>query len=168
MATDNDGERLAFREAGRAVISWVLGAEVRDISIKPEEANLKWFEAGYFLNENDTKILEQGSPSNQDLERYKNQLMVWQAGYLAELMAFPGTQPERPKEFDYETELVIRIIHEQTQQFVGKPGVTASLKVRYRNITPIGEPLRLTAWIHEDRGRRVTARASHKEVTFRK
>ena len=108
--TDNDEERLAFRETGRAVISWVLGAEVRDISIKPEEANLKWFEAGYFLNENDTKILEQGSPSNQDLDRYKNQLMVWQAGFLAELMAFPKTQPEKPREFEYVTELVKRII----------------------------------------------------------
>ena len=48
----------------------------------------------------------------------------------------------------------------QAQLFAGSPGVTATLSVRYRNITPLDEALRLTAWIHEDRGRRVTARAT--------
>lgn len=48
----------------------------------------------------------------------------------------------------------------QAQRFVGKGGVTASLHVRYRQITPLDEVLRLRAWVHEDRGRRVTARAT--------
>lgn len=48
----------------------------------------------------------------------------------------------------------------QAQQLVGKAGVTASLQVRYRNITPLDEELRFTAWVHEDRGRRVIARAT--------
>ena len=48
----------------------------------------------------------------------------------------------------------------QAQQAVAKAGVTASLRVRYRHVTPLEELLRLDAWIHEDRGRRVTARAT--------
>ena len=48
----------------------------------------------------------------------------------------------------------------QAQQSVDKAGVTAKLEVRYRHITPVGELLRLRAWIHEDRGRWVTARAT--------
>jgi len=48
----------------------------------------------------------------------------------------------------------------QAQQLVRRAGVTASLHVRYRAITPLDEELRLTAWIHEDRGRRLTARAT--------
>jgi acyl-coenzyme A thioesterase PaaI-like protein len=48
----------------------------------------------------------------------------------------------------------------QAQRFAGRAGVTATLEVRYRQITPLGEPLRMTAWIHEQRGRRVTARAT--------
>lgn len=48
----------------------------------------------------------------------------------------------------------------QAQGLVGKTGMTATLSVRYRAITPLGEPLRLTAWIDEDRGRRVKAKAS--------
>lgn len=48
----------------------------------------------------------------------------------------------------------------QAQQLVRKAGVTATLKVRYRDITPLDEELRLTAWIHADKGRRVIARAT--------
>ena len=48
----------------------------------------------------------------------------------------------------------------QAQQEVEKAGVTASLNVRYRHLTPLDEVLRLEAWIHETRGRRVTARAT--------
>jgi acyl-coenzyme A thioesterase PaaI-like protein len=48
----------------------------------------------------------------------------------------------------------------QAQQLVRKAGVTATLKVRYRDITPLDEELRFTAWIHADQGRRVTARAT--------
>jgi acyl-coenzyme A thioesterase PaaI-like protein len=48
----------------------------------------------------------------------------------------------------------------QAQQLVRKAGVTASLKVRYRDITPLDEELSLEAWIHEARGRRVIARAT--------
>lgn len=48
----------------------------------------------------------------------------------------------------------------QAQQLVQKAGVTATLKVRYRDITPLDQELQLRAWIHEDRGRRVVARAT--------
>ena len=48
----------------------------------------------------------------------------------------------------------------QAQQEVKKAGVTAKLEVKYRHITPLDEPLRFRAWIHEDRGRWVTARAT--------
>jgi acyl-coenzyme A thioesterase PaaI-like protein len=40
------------------------------------------------------------------------------------------------------------------------PGVTATLEVRYRHVTPLEEPLHLEAWIESDRGRRLTARAT--------
>ncbi|MBW2361088.1 MAG: PaaI family thioesterase [Deltaproteobacteria bacterium] len=40
------------------------------------------------------------------------------------------------------------------------PGMTAVLKVRYRQITPVKQPLRFEAWIHEQRGRRTVARAT--------
>jgi len=46
------------------------------------------------------------------------------------------------------------------QSLADSPGVTASLTVRYRSVTPIEEPLELEAWIHEDRGQRVVARAT--------
>jgi acyl-coenzyme A thioesterase PaaI-like protein len=46
------------------------------------------------------------------------------------------------------------------QQLLKQAGVTATLSVRYRDITPLDEELRLEAWIHEDRGRRVVARAT--------
>ena len=37
-------------------------------------------------------------------------------------------------------------------------GVTAILKIRYRNITPIDEDLRFEGWIHRDRGRTLIVR----------
>ena len=40
------------------------------------------------------------------------------------------------------------------------PGVTATLEVRYRNVTPLDEPLRFESWVESDRGRRLTARAT--------
>jgi acyl-coenzyme A thioesterase PaaI-like protein len=46
------------------------------------------------------------------------------------------------------------------QRLTGKQGVTATLKVRYRNITPIDEDLRFSAWIHEDRGRVLIVRGT--------
>lgn len=48
----------------------------------------------------------------------------------------------------------------EAQQSARKAGVTASLTVRFRHITPLDEPLRLDAWIHEERGRRIVARAT--------
>jgi acyl-coenzyme A thioesterase PaaI-like protein len=39
-------------------------------------------------------------------------------------------------------------------------GVTATLEVRYRHLTPIEEPLRFEAWIDEDRGKQLVARAT--------
>jgi hypothetical protein len=40
------------------------------------------------------------------------------------------------------------------------PGVTATLEVRYRNVTPIEQELRFEAWIAEDRGRRIVIQAT--------
>jgi hypothetical protein len=40
------------------------------------------------------------------------------------------------------------------------PGVTATLEVRYRNVTPLEQELRFEAWIAEDRGRRIVAKAT--------
>jgi acyl-coenzyme A thioesterase PaaI-like protein len=40
------------------------------------------------------------------------------------------------------------------------PGVTATLEVRYRAVTPLLEPVRFEAWVESDRGRRLTARAT--------
>jgi hypothetical protein len=40
------------------------------------------------------------------------------------------------------------------------PGVTASLEVRYRHVTPLEQPLCFEAWIAEDHGRRIVARAT--------
>lgn len=39
-------------------------------------------------------------------------------------------------------------------------GVTAKLEVRYRHITPLDELLHFEGWVEEDRGRRLTARAT--------
>jgi acyl-coenzyme A thioesterase PaaI-like protein len=47
-----------------------------------------------------------------------------------------------------------------TQRMMDKPGVTATLTVKYRHITPIEEDLFLRAWITEDVGRRITAKAT--------
>jgi acyl-coenzyme A thioesterase PaaI-like protein len=46
------------------------------------------------------------------------------------------------------------------QRLTEKQGVTATLKIRYRNITPIDEELRFSAWIHEDRGRVLIVRGT--------
>lgn len=40
------------------------------------------------------------------------------------------------------------------------PGVTASLEVRYREVTPLERPLRFEAWVASDRGRRIVAHAT--------
>jgi acyl-coenzyme A thioesterase PaaI-like protein len=40
------------------------------------------------------------------------------------------------------------------------PGVTATLEVRYRAVTPLDEPVTFEAWVESDRGRRLTARAT--------
>jgi len=47
-----------------------------------------------------------------------------------------------------------------TQVLADAPGVTASLTVRFRAVTPIDEDLDFEAWLHEDRGRRVVAYAT--------
>jgi len=46
------------------------------------------------------------------------------------------------------------------QRLSEQQGVTATLKIRYRNITPIDEELRFSAWIHEDRGRVLIVRGT--------
>jgi acyl-coenzyme A thioesterase PaaI-like protein len=46
------------------------------------------------------------------------------------------------------------------QRLTQKQGVTATLKIRYRNITPIDEELRFSAWVHEDRGRVLIVRGT--------
>jgi len=46
------------------------------------------------------------------------------------------------------------------QGLVDARGVTASLTVHYRQVTPLDEDLRFEAWIHERSGRRVLARAT--------
>lgn len=40
-------------------------------------------------------------------------------------------------------------------RLIGAMGATASLKVDYRSPIPIGEPLRLRAWIHDRQGRKI-------------
>ena len=47
-----------------------------------------------------------------------------------------------------------------TQRMMEKPGVTATLTVKYRHITPIEEDLLLRAWIVEEVGRRIIAKAT--------
>jgi acyl-coenzyme A thioesterase PaaI-like protein len=46
------------------------------------------------------------------------------------------------------------------QGLVQTKSVTAILKIRYRNITPIDEDLQFRGWIEEDRGRTVIARGT--------
>ena len=47
-----------------------------------------------------------------------------------------------------------------TQRMMEKPGVTATLTVKYRHITPIEEELVLRAWVVEDVGRRIVSKAT--------
>ena len=47
-----------------------------------------------------------------------------------------------------------------TQRLMEKPGVTGRLTVHYRHITPIEEELTLRAWVTEDVGRRIVAKAT--------
>ena len=47
-----------------------------------------------------------------------------------------------------------------SQGLAEAPGVTATLRVRYREVTPLDEELRLEAWIHRDSGRRIVARGT--------
>jgi acyl-coenzyme A thioesterase PaaI-like protein len=46
------------------------------------------------------------------------------------------------------------------QGLAGTRGMTALLKVRYRQVTPVAQDLRLEAWVHEQRGRRTVTRAT--------
>ncbi len=47
-----------------------------------------------------------------------------------------------------------------TQRMMEKPGVTATLTVKYRHITPIEEELLFRAWVTEEVGRRIVAKAT--------
>ena len=47
-----------------------------------------------------------------------------------------------------------------TQRMMEKPGVTGRLTVHYRHITPIEEDLVLRAWVTDDVGRRIVAKAT--------
>jgi acyl-coenzyme A thioesterase PaaI-like protein len=47
-----------------------------------------------------------------------------------------------------------------TQRMIDQPGVTATLSVKYRHITPIEEDLVLRAWVIEDKGRRIVSKAT--------
>jgi acyl-coenzyme A thioesterase PaaI-like protein len=47
-----------------------------------------------------------------------------------------------------------------TQRTMAMPGVTGRLTIHYRHITPIEEDLVLRAWITEDVGRRIVAKAT--------
>jgi len=47
-----------------------------------------------------------------------------------------------------------------TQGLGETKGVTATLKIRYRHVTPLDEDLRFEGWIHEDRGRTLIARGT--------
>ncbi len=47
-----------------------------------------------------------------------------------------------------------------TQRLVDRPGVTGRLTVHYRHITPVEEELVLRAWVTEDKGRRILAKAT--------
>ena len=46
------------------------------------------------------------------------------------------------------------------QILAGSRGMTAVLKVRYRRVTPLEQPLRFEAWVHEQRGRRTIIHAT--------
>lgn len=46
------------------------------------------------------------------------------------------------------------------QGLLDAPGVTAILRTRFREVTPLGEELRFRAWIHEQRGRRIVIKGT--------
>ncbi len=46
------------------------------------------------------------------------------------------------------------------QGLVGTQGVTAVLTIKFRHVTPVNEDLRFEAWVHEQRGRRLVAKAT--------
>ena len=46
------------------------------------------------------------------------------------------------------------------QGLLDAPGVTAILRTRFRELTPLAEELCFRAWVHEHRGRRITLRAT--------
>jgi hypothetical protein len=46
------------------------------------------------------------------------------------------------------------------QSLVDAAGVTAVLRTRFREVTPLGEELRFRAWVHDRRGRRIVIRAT--------
>jgi acyl-coenzyme A thioesterase PaaI-like protein len=46
------------------------------------------------------------------------------------------------------------------QELADAPGVTAILRVRFRNVTPLDEDLRFEAWIADQRERRLVAKAT--------
>ena len=48
----------------------------------------------------------------------------------------------------------------QAQGFTSESAVTATLKVRFRHVTPVDEDLLFEGWVHEDKGRRIVARAT--------
>lgn len=47
-----------------------------------------------------------------------------------------------------------------TQRMTDRPGVTGRLTVHYRHITPVEEELTVRAWVTEDVGRRIVAKAT--------
>ena len=46
------------------------------------------------------------------------------------------------------------------QGLLDAPGVTAVLRTRFREVTPLYEDLRMRAWVHEQRGRRSIIRGT--------
>ena len=46
------------------------------------------------------------------------------------------------------------------QGLAGTQGVTAVLTVKFRHVTPVNEDLRFESWVHEQRGRRLVAKAT--------
>ena len=48
----------------------------------------------------------------------------------------------------------------EAQGLTSESAVTGILKVRFRHVTPVDEDLLFEGWIHEDKGRRIVARAT--------
>ena len=46
------------------------------------------------------------------------------------------------------------------QGLAGTQGVTAVLTVKFRHVTPVNEDLRFESWVHQQRGRRLVAKAT--------